>query len=375
MVTLRPASDANDADSEFASPIRSHRRRSVFGVIGVFAAVCGWVLWRTGPATVGYLDFFERNAATWPHGVLAPENQYVLRVPLGQVVYRLLPEHSIPIYLTLNVVCLVIAGAVLGVWLCRRLGVQAGFVAASVVVLAPVTAVLLLLIGIYDAFSVLAWIAVLIALGRSGRWQLAAGALAGIQDFEQISVGVAMVLLIPALSRAAGLCPRARPLLAGLILGRVLLEGYLHAIGVGSGSRLSYVAHWDVLSFLLGSATAGGPLIVWSALAGLWGFALTALLRSWGGWPSGERRNFVLAAGLWAGACALSADHTRVLALTSFPLVVMGAMIIALHWPDWRALARLPQTWMLVLAPPVVIGGLDALTMGIKLGTWGIGIF
>jgi hypothetical protein len=132
---------------------------------------------------------------------------------------------------------------------------------------------------------------------------------------------------------------------------------------------LSYVAHWDVLSFLLGSAAAGGPLIVWSALAGLWGFALTALLRSWGAWPSGERRNFVIAAGLWAGACALSADHTRVLALTSFPLVVMGAMIIALHWPDWRALARLPQTWMLVLAPPVVIGGLDAVSMGIKLGT------
>jgi len=35
----------------------------------------------------------------------------------------------------------------------------------------------------------------------------------------------------------------------------------------------------------------------------------------------------------------------------------------------------MPQTWMLVLAPPVVIGGWDTITMGIKPGIWGIGMF
>ncbi len=340
------------------------RQRSVLGFVLMLIGVFGWVLWRTGAAPAGYLTFFEHSAATWPNTVLAPESQYVLRMPLGQVAYRLLPVHSVGVYLALNVVCLLVAGGALGGWLCRRLGVKAGLVAAAVVVLAPVTAVLLLTVGLYDPFSILAWAAVLAALGRGGRWQLAAGVLAGIQDFEQIAVGVVLVLLIPALSGAAGLHPRARPLLAGLVLGRASLEVYLHSVGAGTGSRLSYIAHWDVLHSLLGSTVANGPLIVWSALAGLWGFALTALLRSWGLWCRTERRKFVLAAGIWAGAGVLSADHTRVLALTSFALVVMGAMVIAQRHRDWRALVRLPQTWMLVLAPVVVIGGWDAMTLG-----------
>jgi len=342
---------------------------------GVFVAVGGWVLWRTGPAPVGRLDFFEHSAATWPHTVLAPESQYVPRVPWGQLAYRLLPAHSITSYLALQLGCLALSGVLLGAWLCRRLGMRPGLIAATVIVLAPVSAVLLLTIGLYDAFSILTWILLLIALGKSGHWQLGAGLIAGIGDFEQITVGVVMVLLIPALPRAAGLRPRGRALIAGLVLGRLTLEAYLHGVGVGSGSRLSYVAHWHVLSYLLGSTLGNGPLIAWSALAGLWGFAITALLRSWGAWPTGARRNLVIAVLIWAGACALSADHTRVLALTSFPLVVMGAMVIALRYPHWRILARMPQTWMLMLAPPVVIGGWDTITMGIKPGIWGLGMF
>ena len=358
-----------------AEALRTSRRRTALVAFGVFAAVGAWVLWRTGPAPVGQLDFFEHSAATWPHTVLAPESQYVLRVPWGQLAYRLLPAHSITTYLALQLGCLALSGVLLGAWLCRRLGMRPGLIAATVIALAPVSAVLLLTIGLYDAFSLLTWILLLIALGKSGHWQLGAGLIAGIGDFEQITVGVVMVLLIPALPRAAGLRPRGRALIAGLVLGRVTLEAYLHGVGVGSGSRLSYVAHWHVLSYLLGSTLGNGPLIVWSALAGLWGFALTALLRSWGAWPTGARRNLVIAVLIWAGACALSADHTRVLALTSFPLVVMGAMVIALRYPHWRILARMPQTWMLVLAPPVVIGGWDTITMGIKPGIWGLGMF
>jgi len=50
-------------------------------------------------------------------------------------------------------------------------------------------------------------------------------------------------------------------------------------------------------------------------------------------------------------------------------------MVIAQRYPHWRILARMPQTWMLVLAPPMVIGGWDTITMGIKPGIWGIGMF
>lgn len=36
-------------------------------------------------------------------------------------------------------------------------------------------------------------------------------------------------------------------------------------------------------------------------------------------WPTGARRNLVIAVLIWAGACALTADHTRVLALGACP--------------------------------------------------------
>jgi len=55
--------------------------------------------------------------------------------------------------------------------------------------------------------------------------------------------------------------------------------------------------------------------------------------------------------------------------------VVMGAMAIATRWPDLRVLARLPQTWLLVLAPPVVLVDYTTVQMGIKPGTWGVWIF
>ncbi len=73
-------------------------------------------------------------------------------------------------------------------------------------------------------------------------------------------------------------------------------------------------------------------------------------------------------------SATLSADHSRVLAMTWFPLVVMAAPAIAARWP-WRTLLRMPQTWLLILAPPVVLLDYATLPMGIKPGTWGVWSF
>lgn len=345
------------------------------GLLGACVAVLLWVLWRTGPDKVPYLDMFEAAARDWPNSRLPTDSQYVLREPLGQLAYRSLPVHDQDVFLQLHVACLLVAAALLGWWMCRRLGQQGGLVAAMVLALAPVTAVLLLWIGMYDAFSILVWVAVLTTLGRRPGWQLAAGVLAGLQDFEQMAVGLLLLALLPQLARSLGLRPRIGYLLGGAVLGKLALEIYLHAVGAGSGSRLSWLARWDVFSGLLGSTSANVALLLWSALAGLWGFALKALYDSWGSWPRGERVGLALAAALWFGTSALSADHTRVLAMTSFPLVALGAMAIAKHWPDLRALVRVPQTWVLVLAPPVVLLDYATVQMGIKPGTWGIWIF
>ena len=256
-----------------------------------------------------------------------------------------------------------------------RLGTRAGLVAGGIMTLTPVTAVLLLWIGMYDAFSVLTWVVLLISLSRRGYWQFAAAVLAGFQDFEQIVVGLFMILLVPRLSRQVGLRPRGAWLLPGVVVGKVVLERYLTYRGATPGSRLSFLSDWGVLSHLLATTGENAPLIVWSALGGLWGFALTALVAVWRGWPVREKIGLVLAVGGWFLSCAITADHSRVLAITAFPLVVMGAMAVADHYRDLGRLARMPQTWLLVLAPPMIVFDSVVLPMGLKPHLWHVWFF
>ncbi|WP_127783840.1 hypothetical protein [Rhodococcus sp. X156] len=375
----RPDSTADPARGTARAALgRARIRPALAAVVSLPLACAGvlvWVLWRTGPAKVDYLDLFELTARQWPTAPLPEDSQFLLRAPLGQLTYRLLPVHSTAAYLLLHAAALAVAALWLTLWLRRRLGGRSGLVAATVVALAPVTTVLLLWIGMYDAFSVLAWIVVLVSLRHRPAWQLAAGVLAGVQNFEQVAVGLVLLALVPQLPRAVGLRPRTAHLLAGALVGKVALELFLHAVGAGGGSRLTFLARWEVFTGLLGSTTAEAPLLVWSALAGLWGFALTGLLHCWPGWSRREQVGLVLAVLLWLGTAAVTADHTRVLAMTSFPLVVIGAMVIADRWRDVRELARLPQSWMLVLAPPVVLVDYTLLQVGLKPGTWGVWIF
>jgi len=244
-------------------------------------AVGIWVLWRTGPGKVSFLDLFESTARHWPSAPLAADGQYILRQPLGQILYRLLPVHGVTVFLGLHALCLLGSGLLLATWLCRRLGHRSGLVAGMVVALAPISAVLLVSVGMYDAFSVLVWVGVLMSLDRRVGWQLAAGVLAGVQDFEQMAVGLVLIVLLPGLARAAG-----------------------------------YAPGWRTCSV--------GP------------------------WPA--------------------SSHWRYTCMPWAPGRAHGC-------PTWPGAARLPQTWLLVLAPPVVLVDYTTVQMGIKPGTWGIGIF
>ncbi len=348
---------------------------SLGGVILALAAVCLWVLWRTGPGKVPGVEGFENIARGWPTIDMTPQTAYVLRVPLGQIAYGLLPRQGSGAYLALHLSCLIGTAIVLVAWMCHRLGTRAGLVAGGVLALAPVTAVLLLWIGMYDAFSVFAWVVLVVALAHRGPWQLAAAALAGFQNFEQVVVGVLMLLLLPRLTRSLGLRPRALWLVPGVLAGKVALELYLRSVGATPGSRLTFLSDWDVFSHVLGTTAANGPLIIWSALAGLWGFALTALVTSWGRWPWRDKLQLLLAVGVWFVSAAITADHTRVLAITSFPVVVLGAMAIADRHRDLGRLVRMPQTWLLVLATPVVVFDYITLPLGIKPDLWGVWLF
>lgn len=346
------------AESPTAAPSAKDRRPNLlrFALSGAAAtAVVAWVLWRTRPGAVPNLDGFAAVASEWPSATIDSGFAYTLRVPLGQMLYRALPIQSPAVFFSLHAACLVLVAGLLMVWLFRRLGAQRGLLAGCVIALAPITPVLLLWIGMYDAFSMLAWIVVLMSFTRGPRFQFVAAALAGFQNFEQSIVGLVLIVLLPALSRGAGLAPRAIPLLAGAASGKVLLECVLAQLGAASGTRTTYLIDDGKALQLLGSAVTAVPVLIWSALGGLWIFALLALHAVHRTWVPRHKTMLAAAAVVWLTSGLLAEDQTRVLALTSFPAVVLGAMMIASRHRDLLGFLRSPAGWILAIAPPLVL--------------------
>ncbi len=335
-------------------------------------AIACWVLWRTGPAIMPNLELFEPVAADWPLSSVEPAFGYSLRVPLGPMAYQLVPQPGPKAYVILHAVCLLTAAALLtGGWLARRLGLRRALIAYCVLALAPITAVLLNWIGMYDAFSILAFVVLMMSLDRGPRVQFAAAALVGFQNFEQSLVALVIVLLVPTLARSVGMTPRAVPLLAGILAGKAVLETFLSAVGAVSGSRLLFLATDDkAREILTGVASVAPPIILWSALGGLWLYAVPpavqAALRQW------SRAQLAMAAAaafIWFGSGIISEDQTRVLAMTSFPAVVLAAIHIALRYRDLPEFVRTPQAWGgLILAPPLVLWHAAPLPMGVTIG-------
>ncbi len=80
----RPESEAAGS----TRPVLEHRARAqlgILGVLGLCAAVCLWVVWRTGPGKVRALDLAEATARGWPTIAVPTDSQYILRQPLGQL--------------------------------------------------------------------------------------------------------------------------------------------------------------------------------------------------------------------------------------------------------------------------------------------------
>jgi len=100
--TTSTAHGSAPPESEAAARTRpaevlEHRARGqlgILGVLGLCAAVCLWVVWRTGPGKVRALDLAEATARVWPTIAVRTGSQYILRQPLGQLLYRLLPVHG-----------------------------------------------------------------------------------------------------------------------------------------------------------------------------------------------------------------------------------------------------------------------------------------
>lgn len=349
---------------------RSVVRESTSGrvVVLVLALLAVWALVRTGPGTVPGIESHEAGARSWPTTDVSAETAYMLRVPLGQLVYQALPVESLRVFLALHVATLLGSGAVLVAWMVRRYGAQSAGIATAVLILSPLTAVLLEWLGIYDAFSMLTWVLLVLALPGHRALQVATAALAGAQNFEQVVVGLVLMALLPELPRLVGWRPWVPGLLVGAVVGRLALEAYLRAAGAESGSRVSYVI--DNADLVLGAARSflvNLPVGVASVLAGLWAFAVPALQLMLGRRPARlVRLRLVLVAALLLAVALLGIDHTRVMVLSLVPLLVAGALAIAQQFPTFGSFWRRPEAWLLVLVPPVVLFRDEVLPLGLS---------
>lgn len=363
--------DGPPPGSRPGSPVRAVASRWV--PVATLVAVSVLVLYRTGPGKVPGPEGFEMVARNWPHTPLIPEAAYLLRQGLGQALYHLTGWQGTRPFLLLHVLALSVSGLALTAWLMRRLGLQRGTIAACLLALSPVPAVLLEWIGLYDSFSVLVWVLMILAL-RGRPWlQLAVGFLGGLQNFEQFVASVVVLALLPEVGRPFGLRARPVALVAGAVAGKVVLEAYLRMEGASSGSRAAFLSNPDLLHFVLTTFAALAPILVYTALGPLWVPVLRHLPAAWADAPRSLRVRGVLAALVLLGLCVISADHTRVLVLVSFPLVVVLAMRLAAPYASVRQWLGTWEAWAVLVIPPfVIVSGGSPLPLGVDLATWGL---
>jgi hypothetical protein len=336
-------------------------------------AITVLVIWRTGPGKVPGPEGFEATARIWPHQPLAPEAAYVLRQGLGQALYHALGWVGTRPYLALHAATLLISGLVLSGWLLRRLGAQRGTIAVCLLLLSPVTAVLLEWIGLYDAFSVLVWVLLFLTLRGKGWLQFAVAVLGGLQNFEQFVVSVILLALLPEAGRPFGLRARPVALLVGALLGKVVLEAYLTSEGASSGSRAAFLENPEMLHYVLTTFAVLAPIIIYTVLGPLWIPVVHRLPAAWAAGNRSLRLRVVAVGAIVLGMGILSADHTRVMALITFPLLVVLCMLLATEWDSVRNWLRNRETWLLLLVPPfVIVSGGSPLPLGLDLSSWGL---
>lgn len=237
------------------------------------------------------------------------------------------------------------------------------------ILLAPASAILYLMLGSYDPFTVIGFGLALFAWrSRSRVWMIITGSYLGVQHFEQ---GIVAVIALWLVTMALGnrlpdsLNGGASSfwLLPGMVLGKGLLLLGLALAGVPA---LEGRSHWLTDPYFLKQAIVGavnfGPIFIASLFAGLW--ALVVLTVS----IQNSRRSLFLMGSAFLLLIIVSTvtlDHTRVFAMISLPaLALMIVFILSSKGvPNDRRLLLVVES-MAWIVPPVVLEGVDTIYVG-----------
>ena len=248
----------------------------VFGIGGVLAALV-WAFVRVGPQTSTDVPSDVARALAWPNPGLDELQSYNRTSPLGPLLFQLLPTQSPASYLALHAAALLVALALIALWVFLAVPDAQRFRGARLVILGPVVASAFVSIGNYDPFTLLG-VAALLYAWRFGRRValVAAGILLGFQHFEQGFIAVvAMAIIVVALGRSLPptLQGRCQPIwaLIGVVGGKVLLSLVFLMQGIDPfEGRSAYITDLTILREALTTSVNHFPTLLMSMFAGLW---------------------------------------------------------------------------------------------------------
>ena len=288
-----------------------------------------WAIGRVGLSTIPGISSAADNAFGWPFNELSQYSAFSATSPLGSIFFTAIGRNDPRVFLGVHIVAVVVALVAILWWVKLMTPRSTRLMAFRLVILSPWVALLLIFLGSYDPFTVIAFALLLLAWKTNNSLLvLLAGALVGFQHFEQSVFAVTAAFLV-----ATALKDRL-PIgylslrkfvftLSGMVLGKLSLTLIL-TFGSSSGAfgrSAFWSAEWIRIS-LVTSVNFWAVLLL-SLFAGSWGLVVFMGL-------SVQRREqlFLLTAFF---VCLLPAvitlDHTRVFVMSS--LMALSIMTVA----------------------------------------------
>lgn len=316
---------------------------SVVGQLALLVAALVWAVLRVGPSIVETVPRDVELARVWPYPGESSNVAYLRTSPLGPLLFRGLSLEAAWQFVLLHMLALLVVSALIALWCFRVTDGQHRYASARIALLSPLVAILVINVGMYDPFTVLALALALFAWTSRRPWaMLGAGTLLGFQNFEQ-GVFMGGVWLLSIYAFAAVLPSRlgkaGYPLwvIPGLILGKGLQVILFIAMGVPPlAGRIDWLTG-DVLRLSVTNIIGSLPTLLWASFAGLWPLIILAAV-----WIHTRRRQTALALAFATAlvATVLALDNVRLFVLSAAPLALIAitSVVSSQVWHRERAL-------------------------------------
>jgi hypothetical protein len=155
------------------------------------------VLVRGSFGPIPSLNYFKEFALGWPSIELGPAQMYIKSSPIGQILFQVIPFHSVYIFLLIHFLAILLSFFLLYkiTQINNSLSISKQII--RILILGQFGFVLFRWIGSYDAFSVLVWAGFLLSYIRlNTSLVMILSFFIGFQNFEQGFLGLILFFVI-----------------------------------------------------------------------------------------------------------------------------------------------------------------------------------